>query len=206
MKKIERALISVFDKRDVAGFARALEGMGVEVVSTGSTASLLASEGVAVRKVSDLTGFPEILDGRVKTLHPRIHGGILAIRDNADHMSQLAAHGIGRIDLVAVNLYPFAETTRRPGVTFEEIIENIDIGGPSMLRAAAKNFQDVAVVTDPDDYDTLITEISRGGGALPRERLFQLSLRAFHHTALYDRQISEYLSKVKCGPDGFTLP
>ena len=206
MNKIERALISVFDKRGIVAFGRALSDMGVEILSTGSTGQLLEAEGIAVTKVSDVTGFPEILDGRVKTLHPKIHGGILAIRNSPAHLDQLTQHDIRQIDLVAVNLYPFVETIRRPGVTFEEVIENIDIGGPSMVRAAAKNFQDVAVVTDPDDYPALVKEISEGGQALPRERLFQLAQRAFRHTALYDRQISDYLGRVTVGSNGFDLP
>ena len=206
MKRIESALISVFDKRGVVEFGRALAGMGVGIISTGSTAERLRAEGIAVRAVSDVTGFPEILDGRVKTLHPRIHGGILAVRDNPGHLGQLAEHGIAAIDLVAVNLYPFAETVRRPDATFGDVIENIDIGGPALLRAAAKNFQDVAVVTDPEDYPSLIGELSGGGLALPRHRLFELARKAFRHTALYDRQIAEYLSGVTPDPDGLRLP
>jgi len=206
MKKIGRALISVFDKRGVVEFGRALADMDVEIVSTGSTAALLGREGIDVRAVSDVTGFPEILDGRVKTLHPRIHAGILAVRDNPDHQSQLARHGILPIDLVAVNLYPFADTVRRPDVTFQDVIENIDIGGPAMLRAAAKNFEDVAVVTEPDDYPRLLKEISDGGLTLSAARLFQLAQVAFRHTALYDQQIADYLGQVTPGPDGFRLP
>lgn len=199
MKKIERALISVFDKSGVVEFASALAEMGVEIVSTGRTSARIAEAGIPVRKVFDVTGFPEILDGRVKTLHPRIHGGILAVRKNPDHLAQLAAHGISTIDLVAVNLYPFSETVRRKDATFAEIIENIDIGGPAMLRAAAKNFQDVAVVTDPGDYPSIVRELADGNGVLPRDRLLDLARKAFRHTALYDQQISDYLSQLPKG-------
>ena len=147
MRKIERALISVYDKTGVVDFAKGLTELGVEILATGSTSKLLTSQGIRVREVADFTGFPEMLDGRVKTLHPRIAGGVLAIRSNPDHMRQIAEHQLHLIDLVCVNLYPFAETIRKPGVSFEEVIENIDIGGPTMIRAAAKNFQDVAVLT-----------------------------------------------------------
>jgi phosphoribosylaminoimidazolecarboxamide formyltransferase/IMP cyclohydrolase len=204
MKQIQRALISVYDKRGVVEFGRGLAALGIEIVSTGSTSAVLAGEGIPVRAVSEVTRFPEILDGRVKTLHPRIHAGILAIRDNPGHRSQLAEHGIETIDLVAVNLYPFAETIRRPGRTFGEVIENIDIGGPAMLRAAAKNFQDVAVVTDPDEYPVLLGEIS--AGPLRGDRLFGLALAAFRHTAAYDAQIADYLSRIRVRDAGFDLP
>src|SRR5205823_6037087 len=157
---------------------------------------LLASNGIRVREVSDLTGFPEILDGRVKTLNPRIAGGLLAIRENADHMKQIAEHQLPLIDLVCVNLYPFVETINKPGVQFDEIIENIDIGGPSMIRAAAKNFQDVAVVTSPNDYDAVAQALKYGNGVLDRNMLFDLSRRAFLCTARYDSQIAQHLSKV----------
>lgn len=206
MKQIQRALISVFDKRGLVGFGGSLSEMGIEIVSTGSTAATLEQSGVKVTRVSEVTGFPEILDGRVKTLHPGIHGGILAVRENPDHMRELTQHGISPIDLVAVNLYPFAETIRRPGVTFQEVIENIDIGGPSMLRAAAKNFQDVAVVTDPDDYSALVVELREGGRRLDQARLFTLAQQAFRHTAAYERQIWEYLSQVTPETEGFRLP
>src|SRR5215831_7970249 len=152
VRRIERALISVYDKTGIVEFARVLSDLNVEIVSTGGTSRVLSSNGIKVREVSDLTGFPEILDGRVKTLNPRIAGGLLAIRENADHMRQMAEQDLPLIDLVCVNLYPFVETVRRPGATFQEIIENIDIGGPAMIRAAAKNIQDVAVVTSSDDY------------------------------------------------------
>ncbi len=206
MKKVERALISVYDKRGIVEFGRGLADMGVEILSTGSTARLLASEGVPAREVSDMTGFPEMLDGRVKTLHPRVHAGLLALRDNPEHRKQIADHGIGTIDLVCVNLYPFAETIRKPDVRFEDVIENIDIGGPAMLRSAAKNFTDVAVVTDPDDYPALLDALREGAGRLSVERLFALARDAFAHTARYDGRIAEYLSGVEFGGGGFALP
>ena len=206
MKKVERALISVFDKEGVAEFGRGLSEMGVEILSTGSTARLMASDGVPVREVSDMTGFPEMLDGRVKTLHPRIHAGLLALRENEEHQKQIGEHDIQPIDLVCVNLYPFAETIRRPNVTFEEVIENIDIGGPAMLRSGAKNFMDVAVVTNPADYPALIEELRRGEGRFSRERLFGLAQDAFAHTARYDGQIAQYLSGVEQSEGGYTLP
>jgi phosphoribosylaminoimidazolecarboxamide formyltransferase/IMP cyclohydrolase len=196
LKRIKRALISVYDKTGIVEFARTLAGLDVEIVSTGGTSRLLDTNGIKVREVSQLTGFPEILDGRVKTLNPYIAGGLLAIRDNAEHMKQVAEHKIGLIDLVCVNLYPFAETVRKPNVTFEEVIENIDIGGPSMIRAAAKNFQDVAVVTSPDDYKTVADGLLEGKGALSREALFDLARKAFLRTARYDAQIAQYLSTI----------
>jgi phosphoribosylaminoimidazolecarboxamide formyltransferase / IMP cyclohydrolase len=196
VRRIERALISVYDKNGIVEFARGLAGLEVEIISTGGTSRLLASHGIPVREVSDLTGFPEILDGRVKTLNPRIAGGLLAIRDNAEHMKQVTQNNIPLIDLVCVNLYPFVETIRKPGVQFEEAIENIDIGGPSMIRAAAKNFQDVAVVTSPDDYAAVLDGLRSGKGILNREMLFELARKAFLCTARYDGQIAQYLSRA----------
>ena len=196
MRRIERALISVYDKTGIAGFARELAALNVEIVSTGGTARLLASSGIPVREVSDLTGFPEILDGRVKTLNPRIAGGLLAVRENDEHMKQIAEHMLPLIDLVCVNLYPFVETIGKPGVRFDEVIENIDIGGPSMIRAAAKNFQDVAVITSPDDYAAVAEYLKNGNGILSPGMLFDLARKAFVCTARYDSQIAEYLSKV----------
>src|SRR5687768_7937337 len=152
VRRIQRALISVYDKTGIVEFARGLSRLDVEVLATGSTHKLLSANGVKAREVSEFTGFPEILGGRVKTLHPKIAGGLLAIREDADHLRQAEANGISLIDLVCANLYPFVETIRKPGVTFEEVLENIDIGGPTMIRAAAKNFQDVAVLTSPSDY------------------------------------------------------
>lgn len=205
MHKVQRALISVFDKRGVVEFGSALAERGVEILSTGTTAAQLASGGVPVRKVSDFTGSPEILEGRVKTLHPKIHGGILAIRGDAGHRAQLAENGIETIDLVAVNLYPFGQTIRRPGVSFSDVIENIDIGGPTLIRAAAKNFQDVAVVTNPDDYAGILRELEPTLSLSP-DRLFRLAQQAFRHTAAYDREIADYLARVTLRPDGFELP
>ncbi len=206
MKKIERALISVFDKSGIPDFARALRNMGVEILSTGGTARLLTEEGIEVREVSEVTGFPEVLDGRVKTLHPRIHAAILAVRDSPEHQAQLDAHNIGRIDLICVNLYPFVETTQKAGASFEDIIENIDIGGPSMLRAGSKNFSGVAVVTDPADYGTIIRELEQGDGVLSAAHLFALAQKSFVHTGQYDGAIAQYLSQVTWGETGPTLP
>lgn len=203
MKRIERALISVYDKAGIVEFARGLAALNVEIISTGGTSRLLSSNGIRVREVSDLTGFPEILDGRVKTLNPRIAGGLLAIRENRQHMDQIAQHNIPLIDLVCVNLYPFVETIRKPGVHFDEVIENIDIGGPSMIRAAAKNFQDVAVVTSPEDYTGVLDALKAGNGILGRETLFDLSRKAFLCTARYDGQIAQYLSRVNTPGSSF---
>jgi phosphoribosylaminoimidazolecarboxamide formyltransferase/IMP cyclohydrolase len=194
MRRIERALISVYDKTGIVEFAQALAALGVEIVSTGGTSRLLASNGIKVREVSDLTGFPEMLDGRVKTINPRIAAGLLAIRENTEHMKQIVEHKLPLIDLVCVNLYPFVETISKPGVQFQEAIENIDIGGPSMIRAAAKNFQDVAVVTSPEDYKTVAEALKNGNGILTREMLFELARKAFLCTARYDGQIAQYLS------------
>ena len=196
MKRVQRALISVYDKSGIVEFARVLADLEVEIVSTGGTSKLLVSNGIKVREVSDLTGFPEILDGRVKTLNPRIAGGVLAIRENPEHMKQIAQHNLPLIDLVCVNLYPFAETIRKPAVRLEEAIENIDIGGPSLIRAAAKNFQDVAIVTSPDDYAIVADSLQRGKGILERDILFDLARKAFLRTARYDSQIAQYLSNV----------
>lgn len=205
MKK--RALISVSDKTGVAEFAKALEELGYEVVSTGGTAGALSAAGVHVTGISDITGFPECLDGRVKTLHPKVHAGILAIRGNAEHMRQLEELGVTPIDIVAINLYPFKETILKPGVSLEEAIENIDIGGPSMIRGAAKNWQDVAVVIDPADYVTVLEEL-RQNGEVSRSTKFRLAAKVFEHTAQYDALIADYLRKVRGDdnlPDALTL-
>jgi phosphoribosylaminoimidazolecarboxamide formyltransferase / IMP cyclohydrolase len=196
LKRIRRALVSVSDKTGVADFARALARHGVEIVSTGGTAKLLRAEGLAVRDVSDLTGFPELLDGRVKTLHPKVHGGILFIRENAEHCAQAEAHAVAPIDLVVVNLYPFRETVAKPGVTLAEAIENIDIGGPAMIRSAAKNHDDVAVVVEPADYQAVVAELDAHGGALSHTLRARLALNAFRHTSAYDRDIARYLSQA----------
>ena len=196
-----RALISVSDKHGIEPFAAGLQALGVEIFSTGNTARRLADAGVAVQSVSKLTGFPEILDGRVKTLHPGVHGGILARRDRPEHLAALAEHNIGLIDLVVVNLYPFAETIARPGVTRDEAIEQIDVGGPAMLRAAAKNHQHVLVVVSPADYDTTLAAL-RDDQVTPELRR-RLAVRAFAHTAAYDAAIAGYLGE-KLFPE--TLP
>ena len=189
-----KALFSVSDKRGVIEFATALEKAGWEIIATGGTMKALKEAGVNVTSISDVTGFPEICDGRVKTLHPKIHGALLGRRDLPDHLSQLEANGIGLIDMVVVNLYPFEATIAKEGVTLEEAVENIDIGGPSMLRSAAKNFRDVTVVCDPDDYEKVLEEIKETGNTLPETR-FRLSAKAFTHTALYDSHIAEYMRK-----------
>jgi phosphoribosylaminoimidazolecarboxamide formyltransferase/IMP cyclohydrolase len=192
MPDVRRALISVSDKRGVVEFAAGLARLEVEILSTGGTASLLAGAGIPVRQVSDYTGFPEMLDGRVKTLHPKIHGGLLGRRDLPQHVEAMQAHGIEPIDLVAVNLYPFRETVARPGVMLEDAIEQIDIGGPSMLRSAAKNHAHVTVIVDPDDYGPVLDELRTAGGvsAATRQRLAQ---KVFCATACYDGAIADYL-------------
>ncbi|HLY59857.1 MAG TPA: bifunctional phosphoribosylaminoimidazolecarboxamide formyltransferase/IMP cyclohydrolase [Terriglobia bacterium] len=199
MKKIFRALISVSDKAGVAEFAAGLAAQGIEILSTGGTAKLLRERGLAVRDVSEVTGFPEMLDGRVKTLHPKIHGGILAVRSSAEHRAQLDAQGIGCIDLVAVNLYPFEATAAKPDVAFEELIENIDIGGPSMIRSAAKNFEDVAVIVDANDYAIVLEEMKSNQGGVSRETRARLALKAFAATAAYDGAISTTLQRRSNG-------
>ncbi len=187
-----RALISVSDKRGVEAFAAGLQALGIEIFSTGNTARSLQAAGVAVQSVKELTGFPEIMDGRVKTLHPGVHGGILARRDRPEHMAALAEHGLAPIDLVVVNLYPFAATIARPDVTFDQAIEQIDVGGPAMVRAAAKNHQDVLVVVRPDDYEAVLAALR--AGAISPELRRQLAARAFAHTAAYDAAIAGYLA------------
>src|SRR5687767_532844 len=194
LRHIRRALLSVSDKTGLVDFARALKDFGVELLSTGGTARALREAGLDVRDVSEVTGFPEMLDGRVKTLHPRIHGGILAVRDNPEHARALEEHEIGPIDMVVVNLYPFERTVAREGVTLEEAVEQIDIGGPSMVRSAAKNFRDVAVVASPASYDQILGEMSHNGGALSLETREHLALFAFSATAAYDSVIRDYLN------------
>src|SRR3954470_20993937 len=186
LKPVRRALVSVSDKTGLVEFARALQNFGVEILSTGGTAKALRDAGIEVRDVSDVTGFPEMLDGRVKTLHPRIHGGILAVRDNPEHARALEEHGIGPIDMVVVNLYPFEQTIAREGVTLEEAVEQIDIGGPSMVRSAAKNFNDVAVVVWPELYPEIVAELGANRGALSLATRSRLALKAFMHTSAYD--------------------
>ena len=187
-----RALISVSDKSGVVEFAQRLRSAGWEIIATGGTMKLLREKGVEVINISDVTGFPEICDGRVKTLHPKVHGGLLARRDNPSHLQALKENGIEFIDMVCVNLYPFRQTIAKPDVTMEDAIENIDIGGPSMLRSAAKNYRDVTVVCDPADYDTVIGQIEASGNTDVETRL-KLSAKAFTHTALYDSCIASYL-------------
>jgi phosphoribosylaminoimidazolecarboxamide formyltransferase/IMP cyclohydrolase len=196
MSKIQRAVLSVTDKTGLVDFARKLSSMGVELISTGGTAKLLRDSGIDVKDISELTGFPEMLDGRVKTLHPKVHGGILHRRSNPAHTSAVAEHGIQPIDMVVVNLYAFEKTASTPGVHFEELIENIDIGGPSMIRSAAKNFQDVAVVTSPADYDAIAEELSAKQGELSQQTKWRLAQKAFATTAAYDSAIASTLEKI----------
>jgi phosphoribosylaminoimidazolecarboxamide formyltransferase/IMP cyclohydrolase len=195
-KQVKRALLSVTDKTGLVDFSRQLAGMNVELVSTGGTARTLRDAGLAVRDVSDLTGFPEMLDGRVKTLHPKVHGGILHLRGSEEHRATVAAQGIEPIDMVVVNLYAFEETALKPGVPFGELVENIDIGGPSMVRSAAKNFEDVAVVTTAADYEALAAEMQAHQGALSLETRWRLARQAFTLTASYDSAIAVTFSKI----------
>ncbi|AOZ50759.1 bifunctional phosphoribosylaminoimidazolecarboxamide formyltransferase/IMP cyclohydrolase [Chromobacterium vaccinii] len=199
MTKIERALISVSDKSGVLEFARELSALGVHILSTGGTAKLLLEAGLPVTEVSDYTGFPEMLDGRVKTLHPKVHGGILGRRDLPEHVATMAEHGIGNIDLVCVNLYPFEATIANPDCSLEDAIENIDIGGPTMVRSAAKNWAHVAIVTDSADYPALVGELKASGGKLAKATRFELAKKAFTHTAAYDGAISNYLTSLADG-------
>jgi len=199
-KRIRRALVSVTDKTGLVEFAQVLAGFGVELVSTGGTARALRDAGLAVKDISDLTGFPEMLDGRVKTLHPRVHGGLLYIRGNEAHEAAVAEHGIEPIDMVVVNLYAFEKTAGQAGVAFGHLIENVDIGGPSMVRSAAKNFEDVAVVTSVGDYAGLAEELRAAGGALSRETRWRLAKQAFATTAAYDTAIANTLDKIVEAP------
>jgi phosphoribosylaminoimidazolecarboxamide formyltransferase/IMP cyclohydrolase len=199
MTTIRQALISVSDKRGLIEFARSLASFNVTLISTGGTAALLRGAGLAVTEVGDYTRFPEMLDGRVKTLHPRVHAGILARRDDTGHVEALERAGIPTIDLVVVNLYPFSETIARPDCSLSEAIENIDIGGPTLVRAAAKNYQHVAVLTDPADYEALSREMASANGAIGAETRFRLAQKAFSHTAAYDGAISNYLTSIDGG-------
>ena len=194
--KIRQALISLSDKRGALEFAQGLAAQGVKLLSTGGTAKLLRDAGLAVTEIGDYTGFPEMLDGRVKTLHPKVHGGILARRDLPEHLATIEKHGIPMIDLVCVNLYPFRETVAKPNVTLEDAIENIDIGGPAMVRSSAKNYAGVAVVTDPEDYPALLEEMKANDGALTLETRFSLAKKAFTHTARYDAAIANWLTAL----------
>ena len=195
MKKVERALISLTDKSGIDDFAKALADLGVEILSTGGTAKKIRDCGVAVTDVSEFTGFPEMLDGRVKTLHPLVHGGILNQRENADHQQQCAQHGIKPIDIVAVNLYAFEKTVAQPDCSLADAIENIDIGGPTLLRASAKNFQDVTVIVDPADYEQVLSEIKATGNTTLKTR-FRLAVKVFQLTSSYDTTIAKWLKNV----------
>ena len=208
MPKIQRAILSVTDKTGMVDFARQLAAMKVELVSTGGTARLLREAGIAVKDISELTGFPEMMDGRVKTLHPKVHGGILHIRGNTAHVAAAREHGIQPIDMVVVNLYAFEKTAAKAGVHFDEVIENIDIGGPSMVRSAAKNFRDVAIVTSPDDYPAIAQEMESSGGELGLATRWRLAQKAFATTAAYDSAISATLAATSLdqGATQFQLP
>ncbi|NIA08907.1 MAG: IMP cyclohydrolase [Nitrospiraceae bacterium] len=196
MSKIKRALISVTDKTGIADLARDLVDMGVEIVSTGGTARVIREAGVSVRDVSELTGFPEMMDGRVKTLHPKIHGGILAIRDNPTHRQEMEDHSILPIDMVVVNLYAFEKTVAKEDVNLAEAIENIDIGGPTLLRSSAKNFRYVTVIVDPLDYPKILEEMKANEGATQLTTRFELAKKVFVTTNRYDQAISSYLQGI----------
>ena len=195
-RKIQRAILSVTDKSGLVEFAQELQKFGVEVLSTGGTARMLREGEVSVQDVSDFTGFPEMLDGRVKTLHPKVHAGILAQRDNPEHMKTMASHHLKVIDMVVGNLYAFEKTVARDDCTLEDAIESIDIGGPTMLRAAAKNYRDVAVVVDPGDYESIIEEMKASGGQLSLETRFRLAKKVFRLTHEYDGAITRYLEGI----------
>ncbi|AMV73166.1 bifunctional phosphoribosylaminoimidazolecarboxamide formyltransferase/IMP cyclohydrolase [Desulfuromonas carbonis] len=205
MAVIKRALISVSDKTGVAALARELAGFGVELLSTGGTAKLLREEGLTVKDVSEFTGFPEMLDGRVKTLHPKVHGGLLGMRDNPAHVAKMAEHGIEPIDMVVVNLYPFEATVAKADCSLEDAIENIDIGGPTMLRSAAKNNRDVTVLVDHADYAPVLEEMKNAGGAVSRTTNFRLAVKVYQHTAAYDGAISNWLGR-QLGEEDATFP
>ena len=203
MAKIKRALISVTDKAGIAELAGELDALGIEIISTGGTARTIREAGVPVKDVSELTGFPEMMDGRVKTLHPKVHGGILAIRDNETHASQMKEHGIGSIDLVIVNLYAFEKTVAKEGVTLAEAVENIDIGGPTLLRSSAKNFRFVTVVVDPTDYERLLKELKENNGETTLSFRFELARKVFAVTSGYDKAIAEYLGTIDPQTDAY---
>ena len=203
--KIARALISVSNKAGIAAFARALERQGVDIISTGGTAELLRKEKIPVREISNFTGFPEVLEGRVKTLHPRVHGGLLFKRENPQHVAEAKECGFDPIDLVVVNLYPFEETIAKPGVTLAEAIENIDIGGPSMIRSAAKNYESVTVVVDPADYEVVLANMRDNDGETTLKLRERLAIKAFSKTSIYDRAITEFLDKEQATDASFSL-
>jgi phosphoribosylaminoimidazolecarboxamide formyltransferase/IMP cyclohydrolase len=196
MPRISRALISVTDKNGVGEFARELQEFGVEILSTGGTAKAIAGLGVKIKEVSEFTGFPEMLDGRVKTLHPKVHGGILGIRSNPEHLKAMSRHGIEPIDMVVVNLYAFEKTISDPRCDLPNAIENIDIGGPTLLRAAAKNYPFVTVVTDPKDYQKVIAEMKKTGGSVSEATNFKLATKVFRLTNQYDGAIAGYLESI----------
>jgi phosphoribosylaminoimidazolecarboxamide formyltransferase / IMP cyclohydrolase len=196
MSRIKRAIISVSNKKGIGEFAKELSAMSIEILSTGGTAKALQDAGIQAKEVSEHTGSPEMLDGRVKTLHPKIHGGLLSRRGNPKDMEEIRKHGIETIDMVVVNLYPFEETISKPGVSFADAIENIDIGGPAMLRSASKNFQDVAVIVDPSDYEKIIHEMKSLNGDLSHRTRLELAKKVFQHTSRYDTIIADYLTKV----------
>lgn len=196
MNKISTALISVTDKAGIVEFAKSLEQLEIEILSTGGTANTIRNGGVKVLDISDYTGFPEMMDGRVKTLHPKVHGGLLGRRNNQQDIQMMNTHGIKNIDLVVVNLYQFELTVAKEDCTLEEAVENIDIGGPSMLRSAAKNFKDVTVIVDPSDYSKVLKEITDSGGTTLKTR-FELAKKVFNLTWRYDKAISTYLEEVK---------
>ena len=197
MSKIERAIVSVTDKTGIVNFAKSLSEFDIEILSTGGTARALRDGGISVTDISDYTGFPEMMDGRVKTLHPKVHGGLLGLRENPEHVQMMKAHGIQTIDMVVVNLYQFEKTVAKEGVTLDEAIENIDIGGPSMLRSSAKNFKYVTVIVDPADYGVVLREIETTGGETSLETRFRLAKKVFRLTHFYDGAISEYLEKAE---------
>jgi phosphoribosylaminoimidazolecarboxamide formyltransferase / IMP cyclohydrolase len=203
--KIQRALLSVSDKTGIVPFAKELAGLGIELISTGGTARLLTEAGVKVVEISDYTGFPEMMDGRVKTLHPKVHGGLLHVRDNPEHVAQAKKHGIQPIDLVVVNLYPFEETVAKPDVTLEEAIEQIDIGGPSMLRSAAKNYRSVTVVVDPADYEDVLQSLKDNDGETTLQLRERLGIKVFVTTSAYDGAIASFLNKEKECLSSFSL-
>lgn len=202
MKTVQRALISLTDKSGIEEFANALSSMGIEILSTGGTAAKIREAGITVVDVSEFTGFPEMLDGRVKTLHPKVHGGILNQRSNEKHQEQCAQYGLKQIDIIAVNLYAFGKTVADPACSLEDAIENIDIGGPTMLRAAAKNFQDVTVIVDPEDYETVLSEIRAFGNTLLKTR-FRLATKVFALTSEYDTAIINWLKKVDVASNSY---
>jgi len=202
MKKAERALISLTDKSGIEGFAKELEALGIEILSTGGTAKKMRENGIVVKDVAEFTGFPEMLDGRVKTLHPKVHGGILAQKTNPDHVEQMKQHGLEAIDIVAVNLYAFEKTVADTSCTLANAIENIDIGGPTMLRSSAKNFQDVTVIVDPADYPTVLAELKEHGNTTLKTR-FRLAVKVFELTSTYDTAIAAWLKKVDVDSDPY---